>query len=113
MRHRDVPEKADDSERLDLALRSIDALLDELPSLADDWANLSQDERLAWSLEWGNEMAKLHHLAEAEADARLDRRSAGAFRALAERAVLAIGTIQRLDLREPSDLVQAAGRIRT
>ena len=113
MMPREMAAKADDSERVDLALRSINALLDELPSLADDWAALSQDERLAWSLEWGNEMAKLHRLAEAGAADRLDRRRAGMFRALAERAVLAVSTIQRLDLRQPSDLVLAAGRVRT
>ena len=38
--------KADDPERVDLALRSVESVLDELPSLADDWASLSQDERL-------------------------------------------------------------------
>ena len=105
--------KADDLERVDLALRSVESVLDELPSLADDWAALSQDERLAWSLEWGNEMAKLHHLAEAEAAGRLDRRRGASFRALAERTVLDLGTIERLDLRQPSDLVVAAGRVRT
>lgn len=105
--------KADDPVRVDLALRSVESVLDELPSLADDWAALSQDERLAWSLEWGNEMAKLHHLAEAEAVGQLDRRRGGVFRALAERTVLALGVVERLDLRQPSDLVLAAGRFRT
>ena len=105
--------KADNPERIDLALRSVESVLDELPSLADDWAALGQDERLAWSLEWGNEMAKLHHLAEAEAAGQLGRRRSGLFRALAERTVRALSVIERLDLRRPSNLVLAAGRVRT
>ena len=113
MTHHGTAAKADDSERVDLALRSVESLLDELPSLADDWAALSQDERLAWSLDWGNEMAKLHRLAEAETAGRLDRRPAGIVRALAERTVRALSVIERLDLRQPSDLALAAGRVRT
>lgn len=105
--------KADDSERVDLALRSVEAVLDDLPNLADDWTTLSQDERLAWSLEWGNEMAKMNRLAEAEAAGRLDHRRAGLFHTLAERTVRALGSVERLDLRQPSDLVLAAGRVRT
>ena len=105
--------KADDPERVDLALRSIESLLDELSGLAEDWAALSQDERLAWSLEWGNEMAKLRHLAEAEAAGRLDRRRAGIFRMLAERAVDALGLIEQLGLRRPAELVLTVGRVRT
>lgn len=105
--------KADDLERVDLDLRSVESILDELPRLADDWAASSLDERLAWSLEWGNEMAKLHHLAEAEAAGWLDHRRGRVFRALAERTVLVLGVVERLDLRRPSDLVLAAGRVRT
>ena len=105
--------QADDSERVDLALRSIESLLDELPRLADDWTALSRDEQFAWSLEWGNEMAKLHCLAEAEAVGRLDGRRAGVFRVLAERTVGALSSIERLDLRQPSALVLAAGRVHT
>jgi hypothetical protein len=105
--------KADDSERVDLAPRSITSLLDGLPSLADDWAALSQDERLAWSLEWGNEMAKLHRLAKAEAAGRLNRPRGVAFRSLTERTVGALALIQRLDLRQPSALVLEIGGVRT
>lgn len=105
--------KADDSKRVDLALRSITSLLDELPSLADDWVALSQDERLAWSLEWGNEMAKLHRLAEADAAGRLNARRGANVRTLTERTVDALTLIQRLDLRQPSALVLEIGGVRT
>ena len=105
--------KANDLRRVDIALRSIAAILDELPRLDDDWEHLSRDEQLAWSLEWGNEMAKLGRLAEVEAAGQLDRRRAEAFQALAERTVGALGLVERLDLRQPSALVLAAGRVRT
>ena len=105
--------KANDSARVDLALRSIESVLDELPGLVDDWATLSRDEQLAWSLEWGNEMAKLHRLAEIEAAGHLDRRRSGELRTLAERTVGALSLIECLDLRTPSEFVIAAGRVRT
>jgi hypothetical protein len=104
--------KADDPARADLALRSIEDALDELPRLAEDWGAITQDERLAWSLEWGNEMAKLRQLAEAEVAGRLDDPRGRRFRALAERTVGALGLIERLDLRQPAELVLAAGRLR-
>ena len=103
--------KASDPGRIDLALRSIESLLDELPALADDWTSLSTDERLAWSLAWGNEMAKLRQLAEAEAAGQLDARRATSVRLLAERTVHALGLIERLDVRRPDACVLAAGRV--
>jgi hypothetical protein len=105
--------KADDPERVDLALRSIESILDELPNLVQDWAAFSQDERIAWSLEWGNEMAKLGHLAQAEAVGRLNGRHVEVFRVLAGRTVGALSLIEQLELRCSPDSVLAAGRVRT
>ena len=105
--------KADDPDRVDLTLRSIASMLDDLPGLAEEWAALSPDERLAWSLDWGNEMAKLRHLAEAEAAGRLDRQRAAIFRALASRTIARLGSIEQLDLRRPADQVLSAGQVRT
>jgi hypothetical protein len=102
--------KTDDLARVDLALRSVEAVLDELPRLAEDWPAITQDERLAWSLDWGNEMAKLRQLAEAESAGRLDALRARRYRALAERAVMALPLIGQLDLRPPAERVLADAR---
>jgi hypothetical protein len=103
--------KADDPGRIDLALRSIEAILDELPELVQGWPGLTTDEHLAWSLDWGNEMAKLRQLAEAEAAGRLDGQRSERFRALAERTVSQLSLIKRIDLRTPDERVLAAGRV--
>lgn len=104
--------RADDPERIQLALRSIAAMLEELPNLAHDWPTISRDEQIAWSLEWGNEMSKLRRLAEASDAGRLDRLHDRQFRALAERTVRSIALVERLDLRRPDATVLAAGQAR-
>jgi hypothetical protein len=101
---------ADDPERIQMRLRSIEAMLDELPNLADDWPRISRDEQLAWSHEWDNEMAKLRRLAEFSAAGHLDPTQQQRFRALAERAVRALPVVEQIDLRRPDDAVLAAGQ---
>ena len=105
--------KASDPQRIELALRTIDAVLDELPSLTDDWLQLGEDERLAWSLSWGNEMAKLRQLTEAEAANQIDRRHVETIRVLAERAVQSLDLVKQLGLRVPDERVLMAGRVRS
>jgi hypothetical protein len=102
----------DDPERVQLALQTITAMLDELPNLAADWSTLSRDEQLAWSHEWDNEMAKLHRFAEADAAGRLDVLQQSRFRTLAERTVRALALTEKLGVLGPADEVLAAGKIR-
>jgi hypothetical protein len=104
--------KADDPTRIDLALRSIESILDELSGLTQGWPGLTTDERIAWSLEWGNEMAKLRQLAETEAAGRLDSQQSERFRALAERTVSQLPLIKMIDLRAPDERVLVAGRVK-
>jgi len=100
----------DDPVRREVAFRSIEAMLDELPSLADDWlVELSIDEQIAWSLEWGNEMAKLCRLAEADGAGQFDPHNRQRFRTLAERAVRLLPVAERINLRRPDDVVLEAG----
>lgn len=46
----------------DTALKIVRLLLDELDEVAEEWDALGEGERVAWSLAWGNEMARLRHL---------------------------------------------------
>ncbi len=102
--------EANDPERADLALRSITAAVDDLPAVSAEWAGLSTDERISWSLDWGNEMAKLQQLAEAVVSARLDTVRTSCVHRLAERVVSQMDTLRRLDLRLPAEVVLALGR---
>jgi len=102
---------AEDPERMNRTFQSIESMLDEAPQLAEDWAELSIDERTSWSLEWDNEMAKLRHVAEAEAAGLLNRSQARRFRALAEWAVRLLGVIEQINLQRPDEIVLTAGRV--
>jgi hypothetical protein len=104
--------RADDPDRIQIAFRSIEAMLDELPNLVDDWPTISRDEQLAWSLEWDNEMAKLRRLAEGTAAGRLDRDQQQRFRMLAMRTVRSLALIEQIDLLRPADAVLEAGQVR-
>jgi hypothetical protein len=102
----------DEPERVKLAFRSIESMLDEIPSLVEDWnTELSIDEQIAWSLEWDNEMSKLRRLAEADAAGRLDRRQSQRVRTLAEQAVRVLPLLERANLQRPDEIVLAAGRV--
>jgi hypothetical protein len=102
--------KASDPERVDLALGSIATMLDDLVDVRADWERLSADERLNWSLDWGNEMVKLRQLAEAVVAGRLDARRTGRVHKLAERVVAQFDTLERLELRLPTGAVLTLGR---
>ena len=101
-----------DARRVDLALHSIASIVAELPSLDADWLTLSDDERLSWGLTWGNEMAKLRQLTEAERAGSLDCVRSHRVRLLAGEVVRALPVIDRLDLRRPTDQILAAGQVR-
>jgi hypothetical protein len=100
--------KADDPERIDRAFRSIAAVLDDLPAIAAEWETLSTDERLAWSLDWGNEIVKLRQMAEDAGAARLDASRYAEYRRLAERVTALSSIIERLKLRQPAEIVRAS-----
>jgi len=61
-----------DAQRTPLtSFETIALMLRDLPDVASDWDALSVDERLAWSLDWGNEMSKLGDLGSKAATGRL------------------------------------------
>jgi len=93
-------------------IRSIDAMVDELPKLADDWPTLSRGEQLSWSHDWDNEMSKLSRLAEMDAAGQLDRDQQQQFRALAEQAVKILPRIEEINYQRPDEIVLEAGRAR-
>jgi hypothetical protein len=102
----------DDPERVQLAIRSIGAMLDELPDLAADWLTISRDEQLSWSHEWDNEMARLRRLTEADAAGLLDSRQRKQVRTLAEQTVRAVLLAEQMGLLPPADEILAVGQPR-
>ena len=84
------------------SVESIALILADLPEIAGEWDQISADERLSWSLDWGNEMAKLDHLSRAAAAGTLGRAERERYRALRRDIQAALPTIARLGLRRPS-----------
>lgn len=83
-------------------LESIALMLADLPEVAGEWDQISIDERLSWSLDWGNEMSKLDELARAVAAGTLSQAERGQYHALRRDVEAALPTMDRLGLRRPS-----------
>jgi len=81
---------------------SIARTLADLPDVAVEWDALSVDERMSWSLDWSNEMAKLELLARRATAHDLSRGEAEQFGELLRRIDQAVPIIDRLSLRRPS-----------
>jgi hypothetical protein len=49
-------------DRVALSLQSIEAMVGDLDQIIAEWQQLSEGERVSWSLDWDNEMAGLEHV---------------------------------------------------
>ena len=100
---------ARDSHRVELGLNAVEAVLRDLPSVAAAWASLEEDERIVFSLEWGNEMARLRQLRTAEASEDLSAAQAARLRTLVAWAESERPTIESLGLSsEPISLANTS-----
>jgi hypothetical protein len=93
---------ANDRERALTYLRTIELMVNDLPEVAAEWSEISDGERDGWSIDWGNEMARLQRLAEYVADGALDEAGLSRYRAVLARLHEASPLIARLNLRRPS-----------
>ncbi len=84
------------------ALESIARTLADLPEVAEQWAGLSVDEQLGWSLDWGNEMSKLEEVASRASEGSLTAAEQACYRDLVAAFEAALPTINALKLRRPS-----------
>lgn len=83
-------------------LETIARMLGDLPEIATEWEHLTVDERLSWSLDWGNEMSKLEDLTrEASAGVLLPKELDRYFELLGQLG-RAMPTVTRLGLRRLS-----------
>lgn len=92
-----------DPERTPLTpLKGIAHTLGDLPEIAAEWERLSVDERLSWSLDWGNEMSKLEDLARPVAAGSLSSAELARYQSLLRKLSTAMPIIAQLGLRCPS-----------
>ena len=92
---------ADIRERALIYLHTVELMVNDLPEVAADWPELSDGERDGWSLDWGNEMARLRRLAEYVLAGALDEADLGRYHAVLAKLHDAMPLIARLDLRRP------------
>lgn len=83
------------------ALRGVDAALRDLPQIATEWESLDDGEQMAWAIQWGNEMAKLEHLARDAATGALATEQYAHCRRLIERAKELVPVMRQLALYHP------------
>jgi hypothetical protein len=83
------------------SLETAQLMLADLPEVADEWEQLDDGERAAWSLDWGNEMAGLKRIARYAAEGLLDVEQQERYRRLLQELNDQLPTIERLNLRRP------------
>jgi len=74
----------------------------DLPEVAGEWDQISVDERLSWSLDWGNEMSRLDDLARAAAAGTLSPAECARYHAVRRDVEAVLPSVDRLGLRRPS-----------
>ncbi len=93
--------RTNDRRRIVKQMRAVELMLADLPELAGEWEQLSIDEQISWSLDWGNEMAGLKDLAAAAAHGDLNHAHQARYQSLVHRLCDALPLIDRLGLRQP------------
>lgn len=94
--------RAGTHQRIDIGLGALEAALDDLPEIVDEWNDLPESERVSWSLDWDHLMGSYLTLLEDYRQAkRLNDVQARRYDALLERLRLAMSHIERLNLYRP------------
>lgn len=89
------------SQRIDLQLKYIAGTLADLEDVARDWDQEPIHVRLAWPMEWRNDMDTLESLHEAFEQGTLDEEQQKQFLNLLHCVQRLLPTIQRLELDMP------------
>jgi hypothetical protein len=86
------------------AVRDLDAiatLLLDLPDVAAEWDKLSEVQRMAWALDWSNDMSRLEQLARAAQQGFLTTDQHERYRHIAKQVKQTLPLLERLDLYRP------------
>jgi hypothetical protein len=92
---------AEAQERAELKLEIIALMLGELDDVAREWEHLSDGERVAWSMDWSNEMSGLERLTEYAVSGVLAPAQEERYRALFLRYRKLQAVVARLGLYQP------------
>ncbi len=86
---------------VDIDLWSLEAEIDDLPELAEDWNSLSENNNVSYLLEWHNEMGKLKFLARAHQSGDMTPTQQVRYKALLAKLKEYQPIIERLELSVP------------
>ncbi len=79
-------------------LATIEMMLNDLPEVANEWAQLNEREQASWSLDWSSEMSKVEHLAQYASQGLLSADPRKHYRPLVQAVKLSLPVIRRLNL---------------
>jgi hypothetical protein len=96
-----VDTAADTHRRAVSNLHTAGLMLGDLADVAEEWESLSIDERMSWSLDWGNEMSGLVRVARVAAQGLLTESECQQYQRLLHGLKAALPTLERLNLRLP------------
>lgn len=82
-------------------LDSIELTVHALPEVEQEWGQLGDLQRAAWSIDWDNEMSKLRFLAQDCSAGLLTADQQARYRDLLRQLGELLPTIERLDLYRP------------
>ena len=91
--------------RVDVNLRSIKDEVDFLPTLADTWDSLSEDNQLTYLIEWSELMDRLCNLAKTYSSDKMTPAQQARYKALLTKLTENKPIIERLELRLPPVLI--------
>ncbi len=88
--------------RIDIGLHALEAALDDLLEIVDEWNDLPEGERVSWSLDWDHLMGSyLTLLDEYRQTKRMNDAQARRYYAVRARLRLAMQCIEQLNLYRP------------
>lgn len=94
-------------QRAALNLKTISSMLDDLPEMVAEWEEVGEGERVAWTIDWSNEMAGFERLQRDASEGALTPGQLVQYRELLARLQQAIPVLDQLDLYRPSVLLGA------
>jgi hypothetical protein len=90
------------TQRIDVRLDALQANLDDLCAVAQEWQVLPEGERVAWSLDWDHLMSDyLRELDHAFRARRMTATQQQRYRAVLRKLAEALPIIEQLDLHRP------------
>jgi hypothetical protein len=94
--------RAETQQRIAIAFEAIEAALDDLPEVTEEWQTLPEGERVSWSLDWDHLMGTyLVILERYQSGKELTREQESRYCALKAKLRAALPTINRLNLHRP------------